>query len=725
MRKRGALFFIVLPALFSAPIGAHEEPAQAFQLNGIVVDVTGAAVSGAEVTADDVAGNTDDRGRFQLAVGAPEVSLRVRAAGFNQYSARVRVAGPVRVVLHPAGFAEAVTVRGERSGDRLADTAAAVSVATSAALLTSAATTVDDALRSVPGFSLFRRSSSRVANPTTQGVTMRGLAASGASRALVTADGVPLNDPYGGWVYWDRVPQAAIDRVEVVRGSGSESIYGLGAIGGNIQMFTLEPRSLSGRFSAEGGQHGMARVSGYVGGRRAEWDGFVAGERYVLNGFPIVAPDERGPVDVNAGLRYSNAVVALGWTLPRLALGIRTNWLDEDRANGTPLQKNDTNLRSIAVNGRASALGGLFAFVAHGGSTSYDQSFSSVSPDRATERLTFRQRVASDSAGGSLQWFREWSGRTLLVGGEVLRVSGGGAPADTGIQHDAALYTQFGFEPVSRLRLVAGARAGRWSTTPEGSTGFDQRSSYVVPRISATWAATSSTSIVASWSWPQRTPTLNELYRDFQVGNVFTQHNAHLRPEDAQGFEAGLLARRGSVSGRAVAFWTTVDDAITNVTLGAGSGQIVRQRRNAGTIRARGVEAEAEWRPSTWSSVIAAAAFSDSRFTSSDEPGLAGKRVAQVPRWQGALSARFTPGRAVATVDWRSMGAQFDDDRNQFVLRRASVFDVYIGASLARGIQPFVAAENLFDAEVDVGRTPVRTTGTPRSIRAGVRLLLP
>src|SRR5512144_2209781 len=148
MRKRGALFFLVLPALFSVPIGARAEPAQAFQLNGIVVDVTGAAVSGAEVTADDVAGHTDDRGRFQLAVGAPEVSLRVRAAGFNQYSARVRVAGPVRVVLHPAGFAEAVTVRGERSGDRLADTAAAVSVATSAALLTSAATTVDDALRS-------------------------------------------------------------------------------------------------------------------------------------------------------------------------------------------------------------------------------------------------------------------------------------------------------------------------------------------------------------------------------------------------------------------------------------------------------------------------------------------------------------------------------------------------------------------------------------------------
>ena len=67
---------------------------------------------------------------------------------------------------------------------------------------------LDDQLRSVPGFSLFRRTSSRVANPTTQGVTLRGMSASGASRTLVLADGVPLNDPFGAWVYWDRVPVA-------------------------------------------------------------------------------------------------------------------------------------------------------------------------------------------------------------------------------------------------------------------------------------------------------------------------------------------------------------------------------------------------------------------------------------------------------------------------------------------------------------------------------------
>jgi iron complex outermembrane recepter protein len=728
MRKRGApfLFLLFFSALLAfSPAPSLAQPSQSFDLTGVVVDVTGAAVAGAEVTVDGAGTETDARGRFALAVPRPEVRVHVRAPGFAEFAGRVRSNRPARITLHPAGVAESLTVTAGRSPERLADTAAAVTVVTSGAMLTSAASAADDLLRSVPGFSLFRRSSSRVANPTTQGVSLRGLAASGATRGLVLADGTPLNDPYGGWVYWDRVPQVAIDRIEVVRGSGSESLYGLNAIGGALQVLTIEPRAPSGRLSLERGQHGMARASAYAGTRHGSWDGFVSGERYVLDGFRIVAPAERGPVDTNAGLRYANVLAAAGWSRPGLSLDVRANWLDEDRHNGTPLQRNDTNLRSIALTGRASGGGGLFSFTAFGGATNYDQSFSAVSADRSTERLTARQRVASDNVGGSLQWHRQWSASTLLIGGEALRVSGGGTLADTGIQYDSAVYSQFAFEPISRLEVAAGARGGLWSTTPEHAIGFVERRPYMLPRVSVTWAQTPGLSLTASWSHPGRTPTLNELYRDFRVGNIFTEHNVHLAPEEAQAVEAGVRFRRRAVSARVVGFWTRLDDAITNVTLGSFSGQILRQRRNAGIIRARGIESEGEWRLASWAALIASVAFTDSRFVRSEEPGLAGKRVPQVPRWQGTLSARLTRGRAIASVDWRSTSAQFDDDQNRFALRTASVLDLYVGASLPRGVQPFVAAENLFDAEVDVGRTPVRTVGTPRSLRAGVRVFVP
>ena len=67
------------------------------------------------------------------------------------------------------------------------------------------ATRLDEALATVPAVSLFRRTSSLGANPTTQGISLRAIAPSGAGRTLVTLDGVPLNDPFGGWVIWSQV----------------------------------------------------------------------------------------------------------------------------------------------------------------------------------------------------------------------------------------------------------------------------------------------------------------------------------------------------------------------------------------------------------------------------------------------------------------------------------------------------------------------------------------
>ncbi|HSL24055.1 MAG TPA: TonB-dependent receptor [Vicinamibacterales bacterium] len=708
-------------------LAAGAQPAQPphpAEVTGIVVDASGAAIAGAAVSAGGRETTTDTRGRFSLVVAQPEPTLRVRADGFAQYAGRVRAGVPVRVTMHPAGVAEAITVTAARSSERLSDAATASTVIAAPVLLTSAPLAADDALRAVPGFSLFRRSSSRVANPTTQGASLRGLAASGASRALVLADGVPLNDPYGGWVYWNRVPLVAIDRIETVRGGSSAELYGSESPAGAIQIVAIEPRSRQLRASLEAGEHGLARGSAFAGLRTRTWSAFVSGERMAFDGYPIVAAAERGPMDVPAGVRYSSGLVAAtrhgdGWSL-----GLRAGALDEDRANGTPLQTNDTNLWSVAARARAVTGSGAWTFAGFGGTVDYDQSFSAVSADRASERLTARQRVPSDHAGGSAQWAGAWRGRALVAGGEVRRAGGGQAPETSGDQAEYAAYAQAVFQPAERATLMAGARAGLWSTTPSDGFGSTRRRAYVMPRLALAWSLTSRVSVNLSWTAPGRSPTLNELYRDFQVGNILTRANPGLRPESVKTLEGGALLRAAEASLRIVGFWTGVDDAIANVTTGADGGRIFRQRRNAGEIRARGLEVEGEWRPASWSALVASLTFLDSRFTASEEPGLAGRRVPQVPRWQGAVSVRLTPRRMVATLDWRGVGLQYDDDLNRFSLRRAGVLDAYAGLALGR-VQPFGAVENLFDVEVDVGRTPVRTVGTPRSARLGVRVFIP
>src|SRR6266542_4891835 len=224
-------------------------------VEGVVVDQAGDPVAAATVTlSSDVfttTSHTDNEGHFHVETIAQEsLILEITAEGFATIKQRVSpttdVSNKLRFVLKPVTLTGQVTVTATRTDTRLEETAASIVVLGQKELETTAALTLDDSLRQVPGFSLFRRGGSRTANPTTQGVSLRGLGASGASRAVVLADGIPLNDPFGGWVYWDRLPRVSITEVEVLRGSASH-LYGSGALGGVVNLVTKsrETNSLS------------------------------------------------------------------------------------------------------------------------------------------------------------------------------------------------------------------------------------------------------------------------------------------------------------------------------------------------------------------------------------------------------------------------------------------------------------------------------------------------
>src|SRR5438094_2183529 len=112
---------------------------------------------------------------------------------------------------------EPVVVTPTRLEQQAGEAPASVTVITREDVRQSASQTVDDLLRQVPGFSLFRRTSSLVGHPTTQGLSLRGIGPSGTSRALVPLGRVPINDPFGGWVYWNRIPLQAIDPIDAAQ----------------------------------------------------------------------------------------------------------------------------------------------------------------------------------------------------------------------------------------------------------------------------------------------------------------------------------------------------------------------------------------------------------------------------------------------------------------------------------------------------------------------------
>lgn len=711
-----------------------------------VVDPQNAPIGGASVSLQPATAtsppvpstrlSTRDDGRADVRAvpgSTGRMVLVVEAPGFE--TAReawdgAAAGSPFVVVLRPAGLVEQVSVTAGRRLARGAELPADATVLQSRDIERVASATLDDVLRLTPGFSLFRRNSSRSANPTTQGVTLRGLSASGASRTLVLADGVPLNDPFGGWVSWTRVPVAAVERVEVVRG-GSSDLYGADAAGGVIQLVTVQPtQQLSGRVLGEAGSQETGRVSALVSGGLGAWRLGTALEAATTEGGIPIAPEVRGPIDTPAG---SDSLVATFSLLPPSFRGwqatVRGGVHGEDRTNGTPLQDNDTNQRQVAgdVAGRAGA--GELRVRAFAASQGYDQAFSAVNAARTSENLTLRQQVQSGLSGGSAEYLGSTGVVTWLGGVDVRRVAGdlaerpaaGGVNLADGTQTQTGVFGQATWTPATRWLVVGGVRADRIATDTSAAGAVTQTA--LSPKVSVAWAPRADTTLRTSVYRAFRVPTLNERLRSFRVGNAITQNNPALESESVQGVDVSLQVERRTLSGRATGFVTQLDDAITNVTISRTPTLITRQRRNAGTIEARGLELEGIWRP--YAPVRIATSFTWTRavFTDAVEPGLAGLRVPQVPTAQWAADVRYQlDGATSISAQTRWIGRQFDDDLNAFALEDAWIADLLGERRLTSRSRAFVAVENLFDADYDAGRTPQRTVGLPRRVRAGVRV---
>ena len=717
-------------------------PSQAGTTTGTVIDMSGAVIPSAEVQVTGTDGSTrtvrtDQSGRFDAGVRATR--LRVSSPGFETADVQVGESTSVEVVLRPVNFADSVVVTATRGAERL-PSAASSTVLTSAELTSMAAGALDDALRATPGFTLFRRQSSRVANPTTQGVTLRGVSGSGASRTLVLADGVPLNDPFGSWVYWNRVPQAAVDRVEVVRGATGD-LYGAGALGGVVQLLTLRPNRTRARATIDGGSHDTFRGSGFAAVERNGWNVAGAYEGVMTDGAYIVAPEVRGPIDTKANSEYNTGFFTGGRWMNNWHATVRGTWYAEDRGNGTPVQVNSTDLQQYSFELGAVVGGGALDVRAIGSGQDYYQTFSFVAATRQTERLTFEQFIDTSHRAVNGQWSRPFNRVTLILGGDYrftdslqdeyryALVAGVNTPSGPflsgGEERITAGYARASVVATDAITVDVGARVDSWTSEPADPASPTNDETFFSPRAAVAYR-------VGRYQWQlsgyhaNRTPTLNELHRRFAAGNAVTNANPLLDPETLSGVEGGVLTQFEKASVRATAFFNNLDGAIANVTLSQTPQQIVRQRQNSDKIEATGVEVEVDARLSPQLSATAQVVFTSSHFRGSvATPAIEDNRVPQVPVWQGGFTVTWADPRwFTAATQIRFSGDAYDDDLNTESLKLNSytLWDATINRLITRGLHAFAAVENITNEEYDTARTPIRQIGWPRTLRVGARV---
>lgn len=566
---------------------------------------------------------------------------------------------------------------------------------------------LDDRLRLVPGFSLFRRTSSLVANPTTQGMSLRGIGSTGASRSLLLWDGVPLNSPFGGWIYWNRVSPGEVQEVEISRGA-TTAVFGDKAMGGALALFSPLDRSA---WSAglDAGNLGQLGVHGaYTAPLGSRWAATARTRFFGLDGYYLVPSPPRGVVDTRANSRFASGQARADYSGAQDRLFLRLDVLAEERENGTELQRNSTGMGTLAAQyQREMGSSGGLAVTAFHTREEYRASFSSIAANRQTERLASLQSVPSEASGFSAMLRRGGARGSAIAGGDYQRVEGysietlfpAGRRTGGGVQNQGGMFGQ-GDLTLGRARLFGGLRGHEtgngffWSPAGGVTLSFE----HIRFRGSAYRAF--------------RAPTLNELFREFRAGNAVTLANAALEAESLQAVEAGMDAVWSTRSLRFTAFRNSLDGLITNVTLSSTPALITRQRQNAGAALNRGFEAgyQERWRGFTFD---AAWLLADSRFKT-------GERVPQVAKNQG--SAMLSWSRATTTLagGLRATSLQFEDDRNQFVLPGFVVWHLTGRHRLNGRLWIDFALENGFNRGVLAGFSPTPLLASPRMARVGL-----
>ncbi len=630
------------------------------------------------------------------------------------------------------------------------------------------ATRLDEALATVPAVSLFRRTSSLAANPTTQGISLRAIAPSGAGRTLVTLDGVPLNDPFGGWVLWLRAAPESLSGVDIVRGAGAGP-YGAGALTGVI---ALRERDRGGTLDVSVGEYGGERLAAATS-LEAGWFALTASLlAETSDGYVPVRDPNGGAADTPLDLQtHSGAIRADVRLDDATALSMRASAYDEERGAGlagarssasgqlysatlarTPA-RDRLGWRAQVWRSESDFANSSVAVAAdRGGTTPANDQFATPA-DGWGGNLALRS-TAIDLGAGQLEWevgadarfsTGETRERFRFINGTFTRDRfAGGETAVIGAYAEGSWTTD-------RWLVAGGLRIDGWETTNgrrlelDRATGLptldetdpDRSGDVVSARLAGRRDLGAGIAARAAAYSGFRPATLNELHRPFRVGNDLTEANAALEPETLQGVEAGLSWTGEASSIAATVFWNRIEDAIVNVTIGQGpgtfpragfvpAGGVLRQRQNAGTIEATGLEVNAEHRLGDRLTLVGAASVTDAEVDGGTAaPQLTGLRPVQAPVWSATAGADWqATDRLTLSARARYESRRFDDDLNSRVLDAAMTVDGRAEFDLLDGIGVYAAVDNLFDEDVAVSQTGDAITGLgqPRTTRVGLTL---
>ncbi|WP_394729955.1 TonB-dependent receptor [Altererythrobacter sp. GH1-8] len=637
-----------------------------------------------------------------------------------------------------------IVVTGQGLGDAPSVAAYASSEITRDDLTAVPSGRIEEALGAIAGFQQFRRSDSRSSNPSAQGVTLRALGGNATSRALVLLDGVPMADPFFGYIPLSAIAPEQLARIRVTRGGGSGP-FGAGALSGTIELESAGVESLSPlAASALVNDRGETEASASLAQELGTGGLVVSGRWDRGQGFFTTPQDQRIPATARAGFEsWSLGVRSVVSLTPDIELQARAIAFRDERTlrfDGADSSSEGQDA-SIRLVGKGTWQFDALAYV-------QARNFSNIviSSTRFV-RVLDQRNTPSTGLGGKLE-IRPPVGdaHTLRIGADYRRADGelqeeaysafSGVLTERrwagGNTSNLGLFAENDWQ-AGPLLLTGGLRAD-YTRIADGFYRAENSAGNVISDITASdrsdwrlswrgglrYELSKSVAIRAAGYTGLRLPTLNELYRPFVVFPVVTQANAELEAERLEGLEVGADIRPfDEFSLSLTAFDNEVEGAVANVTLASN----LRQRRNIPAISAQGIEASAEWEIGSFE-LKASAVWSDAEIKGDDASfELSGNRPPQVPRFAASATGSWSSrdGWRLA-AQLRHTGAQFEDDLETDRLRAATILSAFAEIPIRQKLRFILRGENLFDKKIVTRNSDGAVDlGAPRTIWIGLR----
>lgn len=618
-------------------------------------------------------------------------------------------------------------------------------------LLDSASGRIETILGDAAGFQQFRRSDSRSANPSAQGATLRALGGNASSRTLVLLDGVPMADPFFGYIPFSALVPDRLSVVRVTRGGGVGP-FGAGAVAGTIELASATRDQLP-AFSASAlyGSRDATELSASFNPDLGDGMVSLSGRWDRGDGFQTTPQGQRGAATVPSA--YD------GWSANLRAVAPLSS-TSEVQFRGT-IFRDDRTLRLRGADSVSEGQDASIRYISQGrwqmDALAYVQArnFSNIviSSSPPFRKALDQRNTPSTGLGGKIELRPPVGGGHMLRIGADSRFASGDMYEDAynamtglvsahrhagGKQLTAGLFAENDWT-LGKLVLTGGVRADRW-TIRDGfflaaglgaaNNMFPDRSGWEFSgRAGALYRISDAVALRGAGYTGFRLPTLNELYRPFVIASaastVTTRANPALENEKLKGVEAGIdLVPMPNVRLAATAFYNRLDNAVGNMTVSStvvgGRAIVVRERQNVDRIVAKGVELTASADAGAFH-LSASYAYSHSRVYAPGED-FDGLSPAQSPRHaaRATLAWRSVQGPELSAT-MRYVSKQYEDDLQSDVLPDALTVDAVARFPIGHGVTIIARGENLLDETV-VTRNAGGSIdiGTPRTLWLGL-----